>query len=146
VQVRKGFSLVEVLVAAVIAIIALLGLLATAAYFERYSVRRALLRQASGILSNRLEIVKSMPYQNVTEVKLNNGANNCLEALNNCTSSNSPNCVERIVENKTRKFGLYYRIVENPSFQIKEVNLTVCWKYRGKLNSVSGDTIVRNRQ
>lgn len=138
-QVRRGFTLIEVLIAAVIAVVVLLGLLAAALYFEKYSVRRALFHEASNILYSRLEAVKSLPYQDVTEAKLNNGATSCSDAL-------TKNYLERTVGSKTYRFGLYYQITSNPNYQIKEVRLTVCWKYRDKLNKISGDTVVRNRQ
>jgi len=139
VQVRRGFTLIEVLIAAVIAVVVLLGLLAAALYFERYSVRRALFHQASNILHSKLEAVKSLPYQDVTETKLNNGATDCSDAL-------TKNFVERTVGSRAYRFGLYYRVTDNPNYQVKEVKLTVCWKYRDRLNEIYGDTIVRNRR
>ena len=138
-QVRRGFTLIEVLIAAVIAVVVLLGLLAAALYFENYSVKRALFREASNILYSKLEAVKSLPYQDVTEAKLNNGATDCSDAL-------TKNYVKRTVGSKTYRFGLYYQVTDNPNYQVKEVKLTVCWKYRNRLNKISGDTIVRNRQ
>lgn len=138
-QIRKGFTLVEVLIAAVIAVVVLLGLLAAAIYFEKFSIRRALFHEASNILYSKLETVKSLPYQDIVESKLNNGAKDCSDAL-------SKNYVERTVGSKTYRFGLFYKVADNPTYQIKDVMLTVCWKYVDKLHEVSGDTIVRNRQ
>lgn len=136
---RKGFTLIEVLIAAVIAVVVLLGLLAAAIYFEKYSVRRALFHEASNILYSKLEAVKSLPYQDVVESKLNNDAKDCLDAL-------SKNYLERTVGSKTYRFGLYYKVTDNPTYQVKDVMLTVCWKYGDKLDKISGDTIVRNRK
>ena len=138
-QVRKGFTLLEVLIAAVIAVVVLLGLLAAAIYFEKFSIRRALFHEASNILYSKLETVKSLPYQDIVESKLNNGARDCSDAL-------SKNYLERTVGSKTYRFGLFYKVTDNPTYQVKDVMLTVCWKYRDTLHEISGDTIVRNRQ
>ena len=137
-QVRKGFGLTEVLIASVIAIIALLGLLAAAIYFESFTIKRALFKEASNILYSKLESVKSIPYADVSESVLNNGAVDCEDAL-------SKNYLERYVDSTKYRFGLFYKVDEDPVYQIKEVDLTVCWKYRGKLYEISGNTIVRNR-
>ncbi len=138
-QVRTGFTLIEVLIASVIAVVVLLGLLAAAIYFENYSVKRALMKEASNILYSKLEEVKSLPYSEVTETNLNNGAVDCEDAL-------TKNYLERYVGNVRYRFGLFYKVTPDPSYQVKEVNLTVCWKYRGKLHEISGNTIVRNKQ
>ena len=137
-QVRKGFSLIEVLIAAVIAVIVLLGLLAAVIYFEKYTVKRALFTEASNILYSQLEAVKSLPYSDVG-TNLNNGAVDCEDAL-------SKNYVERCIGSKKYRFGLFFEITPASNNQIKEVKLDVCWRYGNKLFKVSGNTIVRNKQ
>lgn len=136
-QVRKGFTIVEVLVAVIILIIVILGLLSAVVIFEKYSMESALLNEASNILYSKLEQVKRLPYSDIIEEKLNNGADSCESAL-------SKNFLTRSIGNKQVKFGLYYKIQTDRIYQIKEINLTVCWKYRGKLHKISGETIVRN--
>ena len=138
---RLGFTLIEIFFAMLIGLIVFLGLLAGAFYVQKLSVGRALQYDAVRILHQRLEQIREMNYDAISEVALNNGAADCADAL-----TSGKNVVVRYVGNRPFKFGLYYKVDENKTLLLKEVALTVCWNYAGRFHSLSGTTIVRKEK
>ncbi len=138
-QVNKGYTILELLIAFTISIVFLIGFFSAIVYYENYSVEEALYKEASNILYSKLEVIKSLPYSEITEDYLNNGASSCLEAIDR-------NYLVRYLGNTPFKFGVFYTIKSDSTYEIKEITLSVCWKYKGKLNEISESTIVRKRK
>lgn len=135
---RKGFTIIETLVALVILAVALLGLLAAYAGYFKYSSLNTIREQTSKILEEKLDYVRSLNYDNVT-TSLNNGAANCSDALSKSINTGSIN-----VGNLNLKYATYYGITNSTDYKIVAVD--VCWRYRGKLKSISSKTVVRKRE
>jgi len=139
-RLRKGFTIIEVLMALAIATIVFLGLLAALLYARNYNMIKATQYEAMRILHEKLEELSKMDYSSVTSA-LNNGATDCQDALDN-----RKNYISRYVGNLKVDYGIYYGISENPVLQLKKVELDVCWRYRGRLHTISGTTILRNKK
>ena len=134
---KKGFTIVEVLVAMVIFSLVLLGLLSAIITVYKIDVRNSLRDMANRILSEQLEKVQVLGYSGVTTA-LNNGTTSCRDAL-----YTNKNVIERTLRNRVYKFGEFYYISDNPILGIKKVTVEVCWIYRGKFYSINGTTIVK---
>jgi type IV pilus assembly protein PilV len=134
---KKGFSIVEILVAIVIFSLALLGLLSTILTVYKMDVKNSLRDMANRILMEQLEGVQELGYSGVNST-LNNGTSGCRDAL-----LTGKNVVERPLRNTIYRFGKFYSISDNPAIGIKKVTVEVCWFYRGKFYSLNGTTIVR---
>jgi len=133
---RKGFSLLEALVAMVIAFIVLMGLLAGLVYATKVSLKKAYLNEATRILNEKLEELHQMDFDDVNP-SLNNGATSCGDALS------GKNAIYRQIRNRKARFGLFYQIAQDPDYSVKKVDLEVCWKLEGKFHSITGSTVVR---
>jgi len=136
-QVRSGFSIIEMLVAMVIAFIVLTGLLLASIYAINLSLSKAYMGEATRLLHEKLEELHRTDYDAITPA-LNKGATSCKDAL-----ESGKNVVKRQIRNRDAKFGLYYSISEDPGLSLKKVNLDVCWSLKGKFHQISGSTVVR---
>ncbi|ADU97109.1 PilV family protein [Thermovibrio ammonificans] len=135
---RGAFSMVEVLLAVAIGLVVFLGLLASAVFVKKFEMVKMIQYQAVRLLHQKLEQVREMDYDNVTEANLDNGTTSCKDAL-----LTGKNVVVRYIWSRPQEYGLYYDINENTALELKEVNLTVCWFYKGRYHSISGTTIIR---
>jgi hypothetical protein len=132
--------MLELLIAALISTAIFLGVLSVLLYASRHSLMEAYRYEATRILHQKLEEVSSMDYEELSGM-LNMGSTSCEDAL-----INGKNTVTRSLNGRKVKFGLFYSIEENPSLEIKLVTVVVCWKYRDKLHSLSGTTVVGKRR
>ena len=136
-RVREGFSLVEMLVAMVIAFIVLTGLFMATVYAIKTSLYKAYFSEATSILHEKLEELHRMDFDAINS-SLNKGATSCKDAL-----KNKKNVVKRQIRNREAEFGLYYSITSDPKLAIKKVKLDVCWFLKNRYHQISGSTVVR---
>ena len=128
---KKGYTLVEVLVALLIFFVALLGLFAAVSTVISNNLLTLERTEAVNILSESLELARNS--SNVTA--LNSGFQNCTDSLSNCT-------VKRQVRKFNVCFGRFYRVLPVNGTSLKKVNVEICWRNKGRLLRVLGETIV----
>ncbi|WP_022846409.1 MULTISPECIES: type IV pilus modification PilV family protein [unclassified Desulfurobacterium] len=138
---RKGFTLLEVLVAFVIFSIVMIALLDSAGFYYRISVENDLLNAASKIARENLESVRNMDYNFITASVLDNGTSSCREAL---TTGKNLEVVQ--LRNQNFAFGKYFNVVVDPTLDIKQVTVYVCWNYNGKFHQLDYSTVVREKE
>ena len=143
---RRGFSLLEVLVATAILAVTLLGLLAAVVVSQRENLSGLKREAATRLLKEELDSFFAIKYDDVT--------------LPNCPSSDADreeflrkSCVKnlnsgvnikvRIIRNINLSFAVSNCMLEDATIGIKTVYVDVCWKHRGSENHLIGSTIIR---
>ncbi|WP_456397625.1 type IV pilus modification PilV family protein [Desulfurobacterium sp.] len=139
--IRRGFTLLEVLVALVIFSLVMIALLDSAGFYYHISTQNDLLNVASKIARENLESVRNMDYADITEANLNNGTNSCKEAL---TTDKNVELVR--LRNQNYAFGKYFDVVTDPTLDIKQVTVHVCWNYNGKFHQLNYSTVIRKEE
>jgi len=129
--VKKGYTLVEVLVALLTFSVTLLGLFAAVSAVVSNSLLVLERTEAVSVLTESLEIVRNS--SNVTSLNL--GFQSCADSLSNCT-------LKRRVRDLNVCFGRFYRAFPVNGTSLKRVSVEVCWKNKGRLLKVLGETIV----
>jgi len=139
IQGRKGFTIIEILVALTILAVVLLGLYYSLIVSYKYSVANILRDEAIKIAQGEMERVRTMPFDNVTQNQLNP------PGLSSCNTLYPSGFIERQVRSQKFKFGEYFQ-VSDISQNLKQVTLTVCWKYRGKDHRYTVESIIRKEE
>ncbi|WP_144443973.1 prepilin-type N-terminal cleavage/methylation domain-containing protein [Desulfurobacterium indicum] len=138
---KRAFTLLEVLIALVIFSLVMIALLDSAGFYYRVSTRNDLLNAASKIARENLEFVRNIDYADITKAELDNGTNSCKEAL--ATGKN----IELVqLRNQNYMFGKYFDVVADPSLDIKQVTVYVCWNYNRKFHQLNYSTIIRKEE
>jgi len=129
--VKKGYTLVEVLVALLMFSVTLLGLFAAVSAVVSNSLLMLERTEAVSILTESLELARNSS----DATALNSGFQSCAESLSNCA-------LRRRIKNLNVCFGRFYRAFPVNGTSLKRVSVEVCWKNRGRLLKVLGETIV----
>ena len=132
---RNGFSLVEVLVALFIFLVAILGIFPTLNLSYKTNVSNIIMSEAVKVAQQEINRVKSLPFDNVTDTNLNP------PGLSSCDPSNVNASIKRQIRNFTISYGKYFE-VKLLSPTIKEVKLTICWNYQGKKHEYVITTVI----
>lgn len=133
-QLSKGYTIIEVLIALVIFAVALLGLFAASSVIISNNLLNLERNTAINIASESLELARNSP--NLNQFSLNNGTLSCEDSLNKCT-------VKRPIRSIPFCFGRYYKVIPvTGSSNLKKVIVEVCWKHKGKLKKITDETIV----
>ena len=146
----KGFTLIEVLVALAILAILLLGLLAGLLTSIDYNLRNYTRDEAKRLALECAENLRNFPYENLPQ----NGSVDCrdqnsVSVSNPCTdletriTNGTPEQVTRQVRNAFVSYTIGWNV--STSGDIKEVQIQVCWNYRGRSYSHTITTLVGRR-
>ena len=146
---RKGFTLLEVLIAMGILAVTLLGLLSAVVITQKESITNAAREEASRVLSEELNELSVKDYDSVTlpncptdeNRRVNYLHDSCKNALNSGTPTES-----RVIRNFTLTFGKASCMVEDTTLNVKTIWTNVCWKLRGKTYHILGSTVIRKEK
>ena len=136
---RKGFTIVEVLVALTIFAIMLLGLYYSLIVSYKYSVANLLRDEAIRVAQEEMERLRIISFDNVTQNQLNP------PRLIECNATDPQASIERQIRNSRFRFGKYFE-VSIIDQNLKRVKLTVCWRYRGTKHQYSVESVIRKEE
>ena len=132
---KKGFSLIESLIALFVFLVAILGIFSTLNLSYKTNISNIVMSEAVKVAQQEINKVRTLPFDNVTNSYLNP------PGLSSCDPSNPDASIKRQIRNFTISYGKYYE-VRQLSPNIKEVKLTVCWEYQGKNHNYVITTII----
>lgn len=121
---NKGFTLVETLVAMFLLAILLIGLLAGLITAYDISTKNALRDEAVKIAQEYSEKYRSMKYENI-----NIGSQNYT--------------IMRPIRNSTVSYAVNINTTSAIGGNMKKINITVSWNYKGKTYSYTTETLIR---
>ncbi len=125
---NRGMTLIEVLIAMVILLIAALAMLQTSALSIHTNVANSLRDEAGGVAEGTMNQIRNIPFASLTD-------------------TGAAGAAEPTVERKHRAGSVSYavrRIVRDISADAKQVTVTVTWTYKGK-SSTHSITSIRRR-
>jgi prepilin-type N-terminal cleavage/methylation domain-containing protein len=147
--VRKGFTLIEVLIAMGILAVTLLGLLSAIVITQKESISNIAREEATRVLSEELNVTMVTDYDSVTfpncppddSNRENYLKSECENALISGTGT-----ISRVVRNFTLQFGKSACMIEDSTLNVKTIWMDICWKLRGKTYHLSGSTVIRKEK
>ena len=143
---RKGFTLLEVLVATVILAITLLGLLAVIVISQRENLSSLKREEATRLLKEELDSFFAKNYDDVTLPNCPSSDSDRENFLKTTCSTNLSSGTDlriRIVRNINLEFAVSSCMTEDTTLNIKTVYVDVCWEATGKEKHLMGSTILR---
>lgn len=135
----KGFTLIEVLVSLVIFAVALLGMLAAMINIKSINIRNSIRGEAIKASQEIFNDLRNSPYASIG----NRGSDPC-DPADNSTS------FTRQIRSFNVLFGRTDNVTEatvgedmGEDIKIKQVDLTLCWEYKGKPYFYKNSTLIR---
>jgi len=131
---------VEALVALVILAIVLLGLLAGLLTVYQYNLLNVLRDEAGSVAQECIENIRSIPFASVPVVNI--GCNDPTEVVVStpCLNTAGVNIVRRQIRNTEATFRVGWSVADLGT--LKEVDVQVCWNYRGRNYTYTFKTFV----
>jgi len=141
---RKGFSLIEVMIALVVFLLVFLGIMQAALLSIDQNMHNILRDEAITIASARMEETRSMPFDNVVNDTATNPIN--LPACGNPPVNDAgpyPVGITRDFRNiHDFPFGTS-RTVNDPNADTKQIQILVRWAYKNECYTHSATTLRR---
>ncbi len=131
---RNGFTLIELMIATLFFSVIALGLVATAILAKKEDLKTVMRNEAVKITANELEIMRSEPFDSIID--------SCAGSI--CDPDTLPDsCIEQAkIRNATVNFGKLIDVSSGPNPEIKNVDITVCWKTRNRIYTYSYNTVL----
>ena len=140
-QNNKGFSIISVLVAMVIFLVAMLGLLSGIIYSRHLSTRNLLRNEAIRIVQETFDSYRNDNYTKITnDFDHTSASTTCSNCLDNSSLSGC-HTVSKQINNTNVTFGMLFNGSPG-SGGITFDNITVCWKYLDVLYEKKFATII----
>jgi len=136
----EGFTLVEALVALVILAIVLLGLLAGLLTVYQYNLMNILRDEAGSVAQECIENIRSLPFAAVSAVDIGCDDPVQVAVSTPCLDTTGVNLVRRDIRNVETTYRVGWSVVDRGN--IKEVDVRVCWSFRGRNYTYTFKTFV----
>ncbi|AEA34053.1 type IV pilus modification PilV family protein [Hippea maritima] len=141
---KKGMSLISILVAIFIFLVAMLGLLSGIITAIHLDTRNLIRNEAVRIVQETFDTYRNKSNTEINSkfIKVSNIA--CKDCLDNSSVSSACEIVTRQINNSQIKFAMLFEgesIVKAGNF-INYDNITICWRYRGVLYQKKFQTII----
>ncbi|TCK06656.1 type IV pilus modification PilV family protein [Phorcysia thermohydrogeniphila] len=143
---RKGFTLLEVLVATAILAITLLGLLGAIVVSQKENLSSLKREEATRLLKEELDSFLAKNYDDVTLPNCPPSDTNRENFLKTTCSNNLDSGTDirvRIARNINLEFAVSSCMTEDTTLNIKTVYVDVCWKRAGGKEHLIGSMVVR---
>ncbi len=127
----KGFTLIEALVALTLLALVLLGLLAGLLTVYQHNLRNLLRDEAGSVAQECVENLRSIPFASLTSLDIPCNGPATVAVSSPCLNPAGVNVVSRQVRNVSTTFRVGWAIVDRGA-NLKEVDVRVCWNYRGQ--------------
>ncbi len=141
---KKGMSLISVLVAMIIFLVAMLGLLSGIIYSRHLSTRNLLRNEATRIVQETFE-----EYRNDNSTTIEADFNNvsgvfCSNCLDNSSISSACHKETRQINNANVKFAMLFKgtTTSTGSTNIYNNNITICWRYLNVVYEKKFSTVI----
>ena len=140
---NKGFSLISVLIAMGIFMVAMLGLLSGIIQAMHFSTRNLLRNEAVRIAQEQFDYYRNLSNTEINSAFVASSSVKCEDCLDNSSLSGC-HVIIRQINNANVKFGVLLSgsSVSVAGRFINKDNITVCWKYGGKIYKRSFETII----
>jgi len=128
---NKGFTLIEALVALFLLALVLLGLLAGLLTVHQYNLMNLLRDEAGSIAQECIENLRSQPFASLTATDIPCDNPTTVAVGTPCLNTAGVNIVSRQIRNVNTTYRVGWTIVDRGA-NLKEVDVRVCWNYRGR--------------
>jgi prepilin-type N-terminal cleavage/methylation domain-containing protein len=143
---RKGFTILEVLIALAIFSIALLGMFTAVIVSQKENLSNLLREEATRILHEELNALSLSDYDSITAPNCPADKENFLKTECEKALSSGVGTISRIIMNFSFSFGKSSCMISDDSLNLKTIWMDICWKSKGKIYHTSGFTIVRKEE
>ncbi len=136
----KGFSLIEALVALTLLALVLLGLLAGLLTVYQHNLLNLLRDEAGSVAQECIENLRSIPFDSIPEVNIPCNNPTEVNVRTPCLDTTGVNLVRRQLRNVNTTYRVGWTVVDR--LNLKEIDVMVCWNYRGKDFTYSFKTFI----
>ncbi len=138
---KDGFSIISMLVAMLIFLVAMLGLLSGIIYSRHLSTRNILRNEAIRIAQEAFDNYRNDNYTKITnDFDHTSASTTCQQCLDN-SSLTGCHTVTKQINNANVTFGMLFKGSIGGG-KITFDNITVCWKYLGALYEKKFATVI----
>lgn len=139
VSTKKGFTLIEVLVAVVILSVGLLGLMQTVVYAINHNMTTQLRQEAVLVADEAMATEKAKPFSEITAPAFDSS----ISTYSALPSIKSTATINRIVNGVSRAYTVD-TIKRTPTEQSKSIEVAVTWTYKNQNYTHTISSIVTN--